>query len=90
MVGRLEVGDLELDVLGAVVFPSPEGNWQKHLSKGYSRVAWDDAIEWRVGLGEHVGDVEAHLLESLGEQYVESAAAVVEYFGEPRAIDYTV
>jgi hypothetical protein len=31
MVGRLEVSDLELDVLGTVVVPYfPEGNWQNH------------------------------------------------------------
>jgi hypothetical protein len=31
MVGSLEVRDLELDVLGAVVFPClPKGNWQDH------------------------------------------------------------
>jgi hypothetical protein len=31
MVGSLEVRNLELDVLGAVVLPSlPEGNWQDH------------------------------------------------------------
>ena len=78
MIGSLEVSDLELDVLGAVVFLSPEGNWQNHLSKGYNHVAWDDTIERRVGLGKHIGDVEAHLLQSLDEQNVEVAAAVNE------------
>jgi hypothetical protein len=31
MVGRLEVRDFELDVLGTVVVPRlPKGNWQDH------------------------------------------------------------
>jgi hypothetical protein len=31
MVGRLEVRDLELDVLGMIVVPRiPKGNWQDH------------------------------------------------------------
>ena len=39
MVGSLEVSDLELDVLSAVMVFGPEGNWKNHLSEGYSRVA---------------------------------------------------
>ena len=90
MIGSLEVGNLELDVLGAVALFSPDGNWQNHLSEGYSRIAWDDAIERRVGLGEHASNIEAHRLQSLGEQSIESAATVNEYFGELRAYDYRV
>ena len=39
VIGSLEVSDLELDVLGAVVLSGPKGNWQNHLSKGYNRIA---------------------------------------------------
>jgi hypothetical protein len=30
MVGSFEVRNLKLDVLGAVVLPCPEGNWQNY------------------------------------------------------------
>jgi hypothetical protein len=33
-----------------------------------SRVLGDDAVEGRCALGEHVSDVELHLLQGLGEK----------------------
>jgi hypothetical protein len=59
MVGRLEVRDFELDILGTVVVPRfPKGNWQDHLAQWNSRVPGDDAVEGRGALSEHVRDVE--------------------------------
>jgi hypothetical protein len=89
MVGSLEVRNLELDVLGAVVLPGlPEGNWQDHLTQCNSRVPRDDVVERRCALGEHVSDVELHLLQGLGEKNVEPAPTVDEYLIESGARDY--
>jgi hypothetical protein len=89
MVGSLEVRDLELDVLGAVVFSGfPEGNWQNHLAQWNSRVPGDDAVERRCALSEHVSDVELHLLQGLGEEDIEPTPTNDEYLVESGARDY--
>lgn len=85
VVRCFEIHYLEPDVLCSVVFCGPKGNCQNHLSDGYSRVARDDPIEQRVRWGEHIGDVEAHLLQSLGEQYIETATTIDEYFSKSGA-----
>jgi hypothetical protein len=48
----------------------------------------DDVIERRCALGEHVGNVEHHLLQDLGEKDTESVSAVAEYLVESAARDY--
>jgi hypothetical protein len=53
-----------------------------------SLVPRDDAIERRCTLGEHVGDVELHLLLGLGEKDIEPASTVDEYLVEFGARDY--
>jgi hypothetical protein len=49
---------------------------------GDSRVPGDDAVERRSALGEHISDVELHLLQDLGEKDVEPAPTVDEYLVE--------
>jgi hypothetical protein len=41
-----------------------------------SRVPGDDAVERRSALAEHVGDVELHFLQGLGEKDVEPASTI--------------
>jgi hypothetical protein len=53
-----------------------------------SRVHGDDAVEGRSALGEHVGDVEFHLLQGLGEKDIERASTVDEDLVESGARDY--
>jgi hypothetical protein len=52
------------------------------------RVPGDDVVEGRSALGEHVGDVELHLLQGLGEKDVEPASTVDEDLVESGARDY--
>lgn len=67
VIGSIKVSDLELDVLGAIVLLCTEGERQHDLSKWDYCIARDDAVELRIGFGEHVADVEAHLIQGLGE-----------------------
>jgi hypothetical protein len=48
----------------------------------------DDAVERRCALGEHVSDVELHLLQSFGEKDVEPASTIDGYVVESGARDY--
>jgi hypothetical protein len=52
------------------------------------RVPRDDAVEGRGALGEHVGDVELHLLQGLGEKDVEPASTIDEDLVELGARDH--
>jgi hypothetical protein len=89
MVGSLEVRDLELDVLGAVVLPGfPEGDWQDHFAQWNSHNPRDDAVERLCALGEHVSNVELHLLQGFGEKDVEPASTIDEHLVEFGARDY--
>jgi len=80
VVGGLELGDLEVDVLGAVVVPSVEGDRQSDPADRGRPSSRDDAVEGLVGWhqGSHVV---AHALQRAGEDDVKGGATVDEYFG---------
>jgi len=81
MVGGLELGNLEVDVLGAVVVADAEGDRQSGLADRSRPGSRDDAVEGLIGwdLGGHVV---AHALQCAGEDDVEGAATIDEYFGQ--------
>ena len=81
VIGGLELGDLEVDVLGAVVVAGAEGDRQGGPADRSRPGSGDDAIEGLVGWrqGSHVV---AHALQCAGEDDVEGAATVDEYFGQ--------
>jgi hypothetical protein len=86
MVGSLEVHNLELDVLGAVVLPGfPEGNWQDHC--GLAAFPGTIPLKGDV-LFVSVGNVELHLLQGLGEKDIEPASTVDECLVDSGARDY--
>jgi len=80
VVGGLELGDLEVDVLGAVVVPSVEGDRQSDPADRGRPSSRDDAVEGLVGWhqGSHVV---AHALQRAGKDDVKGGATVDEYFG---------
>jgi len=81
VVGGLELGDLEVDVLGAVVVPSAEGDRQSDPADRGRPSSRDDAVEGLVGWDQGC-HVVAHALQHAGEDDVEGTATVDEYFGQ--------
>ena len=81
VVGGLELGDLEVDVLGAVVVAGAEGDRQGGPADRSRPGSGDDAVEGLIGWDQG-GHVLAHALKHAGEDDVEGAAAVDEYFGQ--------
>ena len=81
VVGSLELGDLEVDILCAVVFACAEGDRQGVPADRSRPGSRDDAVEGLIGwdLGGHVV---AHALQCAGEDDVEGAATIDEYFGQ--------
>ena len=81
VVGGLELGDLEVDVLCAVIVACAEGDRQGGLADWSQPGSKDDAVEGLVRWhqGSHVV---AHALQCAGEDDVEGAATVDEYFGQ--------
>ena len=81
MVGGLELGDLEDDVLGAVVVAGAEGDRQSGPADRSRPGSRNDAVEGLVRWhqGSHVV---AHALQCAGEDDVEGAATIDEYFGQ--------
>jgi len=87
VVGGLELGDLEVDVLGAVVVPSVEGDRQSDPADRGRPSSRDDAVEGLVGWhqGSHVV---AHALQRAGKDDVKGGATVDEYFGQADLADH--
>ena len=81
VVGGLELGDLEVDVLGAVVVAGAEGDRQSGPADRSRLGSGDDAVEGLIGWDQG-GHVVAHALQCAGEDDVEGAATVDEYFGQ--------
>ena len=81
VVGGLELGDLKVDVLSAVVVAGTEGDRQGSPSDRGRPGSRDDAVKGLVrwDQGRHVV---AHALERAGEDDVEGAATVDEYFSQ--------
>ena len=87
MVGGLELGDLKVDVLGAVVVADAEGDRQGGPADRSRPGSRDDAVEGLIGWDQG-GHVVAHALQCAGEDDVEGAAAVDEYFGQADLANY--
>ena len=81
MVGGLKLGDLEVDVLGAVVVAGAEGDWKGDPADQGRPGSGDDAVEGLVGWDQG-GHVVAHSLQRAGEDDVEGATTVDEYFSQ--------
>jgi hypothetical protein len=84
VVGRLEVGDLEAEILYAEVILHAERDWEGDPTHGVGRLARNDAKERLVALREPL-EVEVHLLEGVDEDDVEPTPAVDEGLSEQGA-----
>ena len=80
-VGGLELGDLEVDVLGAVVVAGAEGDRQGGPPNRSRPGSGDDAVEGLVKW-DYGGHVVAHAFQCASENDVEGGATVNEYFGQ--------
>jgi len=87
VVGGLELGDLEVDVLVVVVVPSAEGDRQSDPANRGRPSSSDDALEGLVKWhqGSHVV---APALQRAGEDDVKGGATVDEYFGQADLADH--
>ena len=81
VVGGLELGDLEDDILGAVVVAGAEGDRQSGPADRSRPGSRNDAVEGLVRWDQG-GHVVAHALQRTGKDDVEGAATVDEYFGQ--------
>ena len=81
VVGSLELGDLEVDVLCAVVVACAEGDRQGGSADRSGPGSRDDAVEGLVRWDQGC-HVVAHALQRAGEDDVEGVASVDEYFGQ--------
>jgi hypothetical protein len=66
----------------AIVVFGPKGNWQYHRTEWCSRIILDDTVEGSLGGGEHLGDVQPHLLQCTHGAQVEAAPTIDEYSGQ--------
>ena len=89
VVGGLEWRHLEDDGLGFVVVLSAKGNREGDLADRSRARTRDDAKEGLVR-GDQLGHVEAHILQGLGEDDVEGAAAIDEHPGQTDLADHRV
>ena len=87
VVGGLKLGELKVDVLGAVVITGAEGGWQGGPADWSRPGSGDDAVEGLVRWDQG-GHVIAHALQCTGEDDVEGAATVEEYFGQADLADH--
>ena len=87
MVGGLELTDLDVDVLGAVVVVGAEGDRQGGPADRGRPDCREDTVEGLVRWDQG-GHVVAHALQCAGEDDVEGAATVDEYFGQADLADH--
>ena len=81
LVGGLELGDLLVGVLSAVVVAGAEGARQSGPTDRGRPGSGDDVVEGLIGWDQG-GHVVAHALQRAGEDDVEGAATIDEYFGQ--------
>jgi hypothetical protein len=86
VVGRLEVSDLEAEILGAEVLLHAKHDGEGDPTHGVGGLAKNDAEERLVALCEPL-EVEVHLLQGVDEDDVEPASSVDEVFGKQGALD---
>jgi hypothetical protein len=85
VVGRFEVGHLELDELGSIILPRPESDWENDCSKRVRGIARDNTVKRSLARSKHVGQVQTHLLQHTGEDKIKSAPAIDE---NPRELNF--
>jgi hypothetical protein len=76
VVGRFEVGHVELDELGSVILPRPESDWENDCSKRVCGIARDNTVKRNFARSKLVGKVQTHLLQHTGEDKIKSAPTV--------------
>jgi hypothetical protein len=76
VIGRLEVGDLKVEVLCTEVFLHAEHHWEGDPTQGVGRLAGHDAEERLVALHQPV-EVEVLLLQGVYEDDVEPASPLM-------------
>jgi hypothetical protein len=76
VVGRFEVGHLELDELGSVILPRPKSDWENDCSKRVRGIARDNTVKRSFARSELVGKVQTHLLQRAGEDKIKSAPTI--------------
>ena len=81
VVGSLKLGDLEVDILCAVIAACAEGDRQGGPADRSRPGSRDDAVEGLVRWDQGC-HVLAHALQCAGEDDVEGATSVDEYFGQ--------
>jgi hypothetical protein len=86
VIGRLEVGDLEAEVLCAEVFLHAKHHWEGDPTQGVDRLAKHDAEERLIILCQPL-EVEVHLLQDVDEDEVEPASSIDEGLREQGALD---
>jgi hypothetical protein len=75
VVGRFEVGHLELDEYGSVILPRPESDWENDRSKRVRGIARNNTVKRSLARNKLVGQVQTHLLQRTGEDKIKSAPA---------------
>jgi hypothetical protein len=86
VVRRLEVSDLEAEVLHAEVLLRAEHHWKGDLTHGVGCLAGHDAEEGLVALSQPL-EVEIHLLQGVDEDDVEPASSIDEGLREQGTLD---
>ena len=81
MVGGLELTDLDVDVLGAVVVVGAEGDRQGGPADQGRPGSRDDTVEGLVRWDQG-GHVVAHALQRVGEDDVKGTTTINKYFGQ--------
>jgi hypothetical protein len=76
VIGRFEVGHLELDELGSVVLPRLKSDWENDCSKRMRGIARDNTVKRSFTQSELVVKVQTHLLQRTGEDKIESAPTI--------------
>jgi hypothetical protein len=90
VVGRFEVGHLELDELGSVILPRPESDWENDCSKRVRGIARDNTVKRSLARSKHVGQVQTHLLQRTGKDKIKSAPAIDENPSELNFCDHGI
>jgi hypothetical protein len=87
VVRRLEISDLEAEVLRAKVLLGAKGHREGNPTHGVGRLAGDDAEEGLNACCQPL-EVEVHLLQGLDKDDVEPAPTVDEGLTEQGTLDY--
>ena len=87
MIGRLEVGYFEFDVLRPEVLFCTECDRKSNRANWCRRVSGDNTVKRNLAWSEQTHVVEAHLSQRTREDQVEPAFAINEYSSELGPLD---